>query len=306
RLGLSEEQFDQLALDLDVIYHNGAILNFAYSYEVMRDANVLGTHEVLRLAMQQRLKPVHYVSTIAVQGSVKRNAWEVVNESDPLPAFSSLKDAYSQTKWMSEKVIADARKRGLPVAIYRPGGVTGDSRTGKSNTGDMMHVMVLGCLHLGTIPSLDVELNLAPVDYIAGALVQLSLQPESFGQTFHLVNPEPLKIDSLVDFVKQTEVPVQRMPAEDWRDQVTARMEALPSDVFGLLTKAFMPDMLEGESADAVPAVLKLRYDCAHTTKGLAGSQIECPPMDSHLMRRYFQHLQESGLVSTAGDTTES
>ncbi len=80
-------------------------------------------------------------------------------------------------------------------------------------------------------------------------------------------------------------------------------MESLPSDVFGLLTKAFMPGVIEGDSADAVPAVLQLRYDCAHTTNGLKGSKISCPPVDSDLMSLYVSHLERSGLVSSGEDS---
>ena len=190
-----------------MIYHNGAVLNFAYTYEVLRESNVRGTHEIIRLAMQRRLKPVHYVSTVAVLASSRRGSFDVVKEDDPLPPISSLRDAYSQTKWMSERLIAVARGMGFPVTIYRPSGVTGHSKTGRSNVGDLIHVMALGCYQMGTIPHLDVEFNLVPVDFVAAALVEISQQSDSPGKVFHLVNPDTLRLDDFVQWVQDAQLP---------------------------------------------------------------------------------------------------
>ena len=48
-LGLSATDFQQLASSIDVIYHNGAFVNFTFPYSALKAANVLGTQEVLRL-----------------------------------------------------------------------------------------------------------------------------------------------------------------------------------------------------------------------------------------------------------------
>jgi thioester reductase-like protein len=297
RLGLSQEQFDQLACEIDVIYHNGAVLNFAYPYRVLRDSNVCGTHEVLRLAFQTRLKPTHYVSTVAVLASTDRQPFDIVREDDLLPPFTSLRDAYSQTKWVSEKLLTTAKERGLPVTIYRPGGITGHSETGHSNTGDLVHVMALGCYHLGTIPQLDIEFNLSPVDFIAAALVELSRRRECLGQTFHLVNPQALRLETLVNWVNRAELPVEKMSYDHWAQQVAAHVEALPSDIFGLLTKSFMPGVLTGDMNEAIPAVLKLRYDCGHAMRELSNTNLHCRRVDDDLLSLYFSHLRRYGLV---------
>ncbi len=296
-LGLAPEDFDQLAREIDVIYHNGAVLNFAYTYPVLRESNVRGTHEILRLAMRHHLKPTHYVSTVAVLASSHRSAFDLVTEADRLPSFSSLRDAYSQTKWMSEQLIAVARERGLPVTIYRPGGITGHSQTGICNVGDLIHVMALGCYQLGTLPHLDLEFNLAPVDFVAAALVALSRRPGLLGKTFHLVNPEPLPLDAFVEWVQRSDLPLERMPYEHWRAQVSELVATVPSDVFGLLTKFFMPGVISGDMQDAIPQVLRLRYDCRQTLAALADSGLSCPRMNESLLSRYLAQLRQFGLV---------
>jgi L-2-aminoadipate reductase len=53
-----------------------------------------------------------------------------VSENDDLEgARSTLKSGYGQTKWVSEKLLFEAGRRGLSGHIVRPGYVVGDSNT---------------------------------------------------------------------------------------------------------------------------------------------------------------------------------
>ena len=49
-----------------MIVHNGALSSYALPYHQLKAVNVLGTLEVLRLAFLRRLKPLHFVSSLAV------------------------------------------------------------------------------------------------------------------------------------------------------------------------------------------------------------------------------------------------
>lgn len=53
---------------------------------------------------------------------------EGVPEADDLEGSrTGLKTGYGQSKWVSEKLLMEAGRRGLPVSIVRPGYVVGDS-----------------------------------------------------------------------------------------------------------------------------------------------------------------------------------
>jgi len=69
-LGLTAERFEQLCSVLDVVYHNGAAVNSIQPYEYHRAPNVSGTHEMIRLAATNKLKPLHHVSTLSVFESI--------------------------------------------------------------------------------------------------------------------------------------------------------------------------------------------------------------------------------------------
>src|ERR1700687_682667 len=110
KLGLTQDVWDFLASEIDTVFHNGATVNYLFNYDLMRDANGLGTNEVLKLAFDGRPKSFNYVSTTFVFGwAVKKVLYETdFNENMELLDFG-----YSQSKWVSEQVIMDARSRGL-------------------------------------------------------------------------------------------------------------------------------------------------------------------------------------------------
>src|SRR4029078_153461 len=117
RFGLSEEAFRVLAGRVDALYHNGAWVNFTYPYKILKPSNVLGTVEVLRLAALGRVKPVHYISSIAGIPEIEYGYREdpTVLEDDHLDSISGLFGGYGETKWVGEQLCRSARSRGIPV-----------------------------------------------------------------------------------------------------------------------------------------------------------------------------------------------
>ena len=167
RLGLSAEQFEKMASLIDVIYHNGAVLNFVYPYSASKPTNVLGTQEILRLACQFKVKPIHYVSTDAVFDSSGYYGKEVT-ESEPILHTEGIDLGYTQSKWVAEKLITIARNRGLPVSIYRPPLIAGDSQTGIWNTDDFTCRFIKGCIQMGSMPDMNCACGLCkPSDCIS-------------------------------------------------------------------------------------------------------------------------------------------
>jgi len=70
----------------------------------------------LRLACLIKTKPVHFVSTNSVF-SPSYAQGNLIQESDPLGINHGLNAGYTQSKWVAEKLIMEARKRGLPITI---------------------------------------------------------------------------------------------------------------------------------------------------------------------------------------------
>jgi len=71
-------------------------VNYLFNYDRMRDANVMGTNEVVRLAFEGRPKDLNYVSTTFVFGWAVKS---VLHETDGNEDMELLDFGYSQSKW---------------------------------------------------------------------------------------------------------------------------------------------------------------------------------------------------------------
>jgi amino acid adenylation domain-containing protein/thioester reductase-like protein/non-ribosomal peptide synthase protein (TIGR01720 family) len=304
--GLSQPEFDELAEEIDAIYHNGAAVNFLAPYPALREANVLGTLEILRLACAGRAKPLHYVSTIAVLDSAAHAGAAPVGEDAPLGDCRGLRGGYAQSKWVAEKLVAAARERGLAAAVYRPGTISADSRTGAGNPRDFAISLVKSFIQLGAVPEMPGEVNLAPVDYVARAIVWLSRQGESAGRTFHMINPRPCSGPELIAWLRRYGYPLEQLTADRWRAALIASIEAgsdnallpfLPLYQAAAEAAAAPTVAVENRAPASAAAAPPVEVHCRHTTAALAAGSVRCPPVGDELLTTYFRHLIESGYL---------
>ena len=114
-------------------------MHWVYPYEKLRSANVLGTLTAVDLASTSKPKLFVFVSStsaldtehyVQLSDSLSREHDGGIPESDDLEgARFSLKTGYGQSKWVSEKLLFEAGRRGLRGHIIRPGYVVGDSQS---------------------------------------------------------------------------------------------------------------------------------------------------------------------------------
>ena len=291
--GLAELQFHKLASQIDLIYHNGAFVNLIYPYAALRDINVLGTQEVLRLASQVKIKPVHYISTLDVFQSDRYAQMDLL-EQDDFEGFTGPEASYAQSKWVAEKLLIAARERGIPTCIYRTGMIVGDSRTGVSKTEDLLCRFIKGSIQLQKAPKLTVQMHLTPVDYISAAIIHLSLQSSSWGQAFHFTNANPLFLEQLVEHIQSRGYPLQQIDYHQW--QATLLGTEMNSDnALTPLVPIFTADSVE--ESNYLEVLNLARVSCQNTISGLTGTSISCPAMDTDLLNTYFTYWIKSGFL---------
>jgi thioester reductase-like protein len=271
-------------------------VNWVYPYDALKPTNVLGTQEVLRLAVRNRVKPLHFISTLGVFPLVGRSGVEVVREDDDLTHGGSLYNGYTQSKWVAEMLVETARARGLPVCVYRPSLITGDSRTGAWNKDDFTCKMIKTWAGLGTAPEVGTKLNLVPVDYVSRAIVSLSLRDGSLGKRFHLANPHPVGVDDLVSWIETFGYPIKRIPYDRWRADLLNPTRGLRQDTL----YSMAPLLSMSAAADGPTLVGKMpEFDCRNTREALSGTEISCPQVDGELMENYLVYLVRSGFLDS-------
>ncbi len=303
QFGLPAEQYQQLTDFIDAIYHNGAMVNYVQSYTMHKNSNVRGTENILELACTGRLKPVHFLSTISVFGPAGYDRQiNCIYEEARLESFHTyvqMDMGYSQSKWVAEQLVWEAERRGLPVTVFRPGFIMGDSQSGISNTEDYMGRLIKGCIQLHAFADLpNQRKEFVPVDFVSKAIAYICKEPTNFGKAYHLVPPHHRTMD-LNDFFEMitTELgyDMDKQPYHVWvnalvkesQDSSNALTPFLP-----MLTEKIEQEKSIWELYENMPA-----YDSSNTRNALATTGMTCPDMDTELLRRYFSYMTRIGFL---------
>ncbi|MDM8557980.1 amino acid adenylation domain-containing protein [Candidatus Parabeggiatoa sp. HSG14] len=291
-LGIPEQQFFQLAHQIDMIYHNGAWVNHLYPYSKLKAINVLGTQEVLRLACQTKAKPVHFISTIGVLFSLNIDD-TILKESDFIDNSQLIDSGYVQSKWVAEKLVKCASDRGLPVCIYRPARIGGHSQTGISNTDDFFNLAIKSCIQLGKVPAIgEEEDNIMPVDYVSRAIIYLSLQNQELGKTFHLLSPHHFLWRDLFDWIRSFGYSLEEISYTQWLIELSSQKENTLYPYLSVFSQE-EDDFSDEKHAQNIMS----QFDCQNTIQGLANTNIFCPSIETQLLSIYFSYFWKNGFL---------
>ena len=165
----------------DATIHGAAVYEVGIpesEHREMYEANVLGTENVLRAALDAKVPKVVYISTVAAFGNTHG---EVVDESYQHPG-GSFTSYYEETKVeahrLAKRLIAE---EGLPCVIVQPGGVYGPDD--HSAVGRQMNQFLAGRMPLLAFP--EVGFNMVHVDDVADGIL-LALDKGKPGEAFVL------------------------------------------------------------------------------------------------------------------------
>jgi len=290
KLGLTQKTWDFLAREIDTVFHNGATVNYLFNYDRLRDANVLGTNEVLKLAFEGRPKSFNYVSTTFVFGwAVKKVLYETdFNENMELLDFG-----YSQSKWVAEQVVADARRRGLETRIFRPALVS-PSVTGGGNNFDIAVRLVAFMVNHGIGVNALNQVSFVPADIVANNIVAISTTPGTANKTYHVTRDDyanMLDITGLITKATGRQFEVFSLP--DFVPELIRRC-AKEDLLFPLL------DFLVG-SVDNISAMEFKRYDSSsYQTARNASVWGKADPSLEDTVNGILKFMHRKGIISVA------
>lgn len=288
-LGLSGDEYQRLCDTVTVIYHLAAVSYLGTPKETAWRVNVDGTRNVIELARDAtRLERLNHVSTCYVSG----DRVGVIAE-DELDNGQNFRNVYEESKYQAEKLMQRAAQT-LPVTVFRPSSVVGDSATGEIDRFDGPYylgiLLVMSPLILPLpLPGNGVApLNVVPVDFVVRALWAISRDPSSRGKTFHIVDPNPMSARRVYELI--AEKANKRLPKFNLSARAADVMLRLPG-----LERLVRPQRA------AVTYVNHLAlYNCHNTLEALDGTSIRCPPLTTYLdklvtyVREYYRKRKES------------
>ena len=127
---------------------------------------------------------------------------------DDLEEGQRFRNAYEETKYEAERLMRRAMEY-LPISVYRPSIIVGDSRTGEiDKLAGPYYLMYAIMLAPPNVPMLmpgkgDKPLNMVPIDFVCEALWAISQRKDTAAQTFHLTDPNPLSARAVFSLVAE-------------------------------------------------------------------------------------------------------
>jgi thioester reductase-like protein len=213
-LGLGGK-IEELLESTSEIWHLAAVYDLSVARDAALRVNVEGTQNVLELARHcSGLERLQYVSTCYVSGR-----YAGIFREEDLEKGQAFNNPYEETKYLAELSVRAAMGEGLPVTVYRPSIVVGDSRTGETQKYDGPYVIIRWVLRQpGTalVPVVGdpdaTRVNLVPRDFVIDAISHLSGLPHSVGRTYQLADPQPPTVSEMLDVIESaTEKRLRRM-----------------------------------------------------------------------------------------------
>ena len=188
RLGLSELVWQSLALAVREIYHCAASVKFDLSLNEAQRINVDGTRRLLQLATigitEGAFLRFHHVSTAYVSGRITGPVHARYLPSDQPWRY---RNTYERTKARAERLLRSQTQ--VPVTIYRPSIVAGDSSTGATDAWNVLYTP-MRMIHRGQLPILRMggngRLDCVGVDFVVKGILALSRCNTDRFDSFHL------------------------------------------------------------------------------------------------------------------------
>ncbi|MFE6858774.1 carboxylic acid reductase [Nocardia sp. NPDC057668] len=245
-LGLPEADWCALAASVDLIVHSAALVNHVLPYSQLFGPNVLGTAEVIRLALTTRLTPVTYLSTVAVGTGADPDRFTEDADIREVSAVRVVDDSYANgygnSKWAGEVLLREAHDLcGLPVAVFRSDMILAHSRyIGQLNLPDIFTRLLLSILATGIAPksfyrssSRGLRPHYAglPADFTAAAITALGPHAGAGLATYDVLNPhdDGIALDEFVTWLMDSGERIERIDDYDeWLTRFESALRALP------------------------------------------------------------------------------
>jgi thioester reductase-like protein len=249
------------------LFHLAVVDEGSKGRDFATKVNLIGAQNVLNFAERcPHFERFHYLSSCLVSGAYAGK----FHETD-LDKGQAFRNHHEETLFLAEMEVQRAAQAGMAVRIYRPGHITGDSRSGAIHREDALHGLLSWLLRQ---PAIDVPIltgnpyrvrvNVVPRDYVAAAVCYLSALERPSGSVYHIIDPNAARLH---DFLRVL-------------GEVTGRR----------LIQIWAPARLARAFQHIDPTILSSLHQPArctadHTLADLDGSGFTCPPFGSYADR---------------------
>jgi len=241
QFGLPDNEYTQLTETLDCIINCAANVRHYGHYSDFEQVNVKGVSRLILLASEGRKKDLNHVSTMSVGAAgIKENNFYVFDEYED-DLGSEFDNLYIKTKLEAEKMIIQAREKGLNANIFRVGNLVFNSENGKFQENiqeNAFYTSIRSYIRIGICPDIKHKtIDFSYIDFTSRAITLLFDRKELRNEIHHIINPFTISINKLGMLIQENNVPMEIKPFDQFLDFLynNHRNPSVKEDIFNIL-----------------------------------------------------------------------
>ncbi len=300
RFGLDDSRYNKLAQDIDTIVHNAAVVDFLKSYRSLRDVNVLGTLEILKLLGTGPPKQLHYVSSLSVFSRQEQTDSENLIPETAIPSCKLLPDdGYSQTKWVTEHMITNS----CPSAqIYRLGEIMPSTSSGIGNSKSLLLLLIKGAMLLRQYPDMHFDFDYTPVDITSRLMVKAMLNRSNWPQVYHLFNPQSITYAQVMTHLTERGQKLTKVSYTVFLQSIKSACRQSRPDpdllaLLSILSNSVQPTggpEIRNACSNAMFSAPNHRFSALNSRRLASSAAIQWPPVSQELLEPMLDQLLET------------
>jgi thioester reductase-like protein len=287
RLGLRDEEFENIANNLRCIIHSAWSVNFNMSLESFESDCIRGTRHLLNLCLQSRTAtPAEFVFCSSISAAANEKAREVPeNTSNSLKAAQHT--GYAQSKLVAEHICLNAAKEcGIVSKVLRIGQVAGDTKFGIWNKNEAVPMMLRSISTIGSLPMLDEWCSWLPVDTVATIISDIAFEAQKESGIFNIVNPKSFHWTwDLLLLLQEIGIHFKVEDRREWVRTLRSKPDPVKNPPYKLI------DFFEakyGNDALAMPIVY-----ASEKTQTASPVLKHVPALDQEMVSKAVQHIMD-------------
>lgn len=182
---LDRENLKVAVEGVDYIVHCAALFSLTADVNTLRRVNVIGTENLLRVAITSGVKHFIHISSSDIYGTLKYLPGDEEHPKHPINVYAVSK------KEADDLVLQYSKQLGLPVTVLRPSAIYGPGSIYIAGVFFFWPIF-MRMLRIPFYPYIrgGSKLTFVHVDDVAGSIRFLLGKPEAYGQAYNLADEE--------------------------------------------------------------------------------------------------------------------
>ncbi|KAG0031734.1 hypothetical protein BGZ83_004525, partial [Gryganskiella cystojenkinii] len=243
KFGQTTEIYERLEQEVSVIEHVAWSVGFnkpvqAYADQMFNVAQFARLAAVPSIRSSGQPKRIVFTSSVSVAmayPAVSGGNFNIPEEELDIRAAGAA-SGYGRSKFAAERILLEAsRQLGVPVKIVRVGQISGDREHGVwTNATEMNALLTYAPTTVHSLPSLEMSkiIDWVPVDDVAKALLEFSLDTPRVTSMYNLVNPKTISWSEFVEILRRALPTTQfdELPYSQWVERLSKDLNSGESD----------------------------------------------------------------------------